>query len=147
MVRIFHTADVHVGLKFTRGYPEPLQKSLVDERVAVVARMADLANQEQCQLLVVAGDLFDHLRVSKKIIRQTAEALKRFNGLVAVLLSELDCNHLRFCTFSPGNGTAFLRVLVLWIKFQDSGGMVHVIFPEGEKGRSKRGSIYYPCGK
>ena len=85
MVRIFHTADVHVGLKFTRGYPEPLRNSLVDERVAVVARMADLANQEQCQLLVVAGDLFDHLRVSKKIIRQTAEALKRFNGVVAVL--------------------------------------------------------------
>ena len=85
MVRIFHTADVHVGLKFTRGYPESLQKSLVDERVAVVARMADLANQEQCQLLVVAGDLFDHLRVSKKVIRQTAEALRRFNGVVAVL--------------------------------------------------------------
>jgi len=85
MVRIFHTADVHVGLKFTRGYPESLQKSLVDERVAVVARMADLANQEQCQLLVVAGDLFDHLRVPKKLIRQTAEALRRFNGVVAVL--------------------------------------------------------------
>lgn len=85
MVRIFHTADVHVGLKFTRGYPESLQKSLVDERVAVVARMADLANQERCQLFVVAGDLFDHLRVPKKLIRQTAEALRRFNGVVAVL--------------------------------------------------------------
>ena len=85
MVRIFHTADVHVGLKFTRGYPESLQKSLVDERVAVVAKMADLANRERCQLLVVAGDLFDHLRVSKKVIRQTAEALRRFNGVVAVL--------------------------------------------------------------
>ena len=85
MVRIFHTADVHVGLKFTRGYPESLQKSLVDERVAVVAKMADLANRERCQLLVVAGDLFDHLRVSKKVIRQTAEALRRFDGLVAVL--------------------------------------------------------------
>jgi len=85
MVRIFHTADVHVGLKFTRGYPESLQNLLVDERVAVVARMADLANQEHCQLFVVAGDLFDHLRVSQKVIRQTAEALKRFTGLVAVL--------------------------------------------------------------
>ena len=85
MIRIFHTADVHVGLKFTRGYPESLQASLVDERIAVVTRMADLANQERCQLLVVAGDLFDHLRVSKKMIRKTAEALRRFNGLVAVL--------------------------------------------------------------
>ena len=38
MVRIFHTADVHVGLKFTRGYPEMLQNALVDERVAVVSQ-------------------------------------------------------------------------------------------------------------
>ncbi len=59
MVRIFHTADVHVGLKFTRGYPESLQKSLVNERVAVVAKMANLANQERCQLFVIAGDLFE----------------------------------------------------------------------------------------
>lgn len=85
MIKIFHTADVHVGLKFTRGYSDSLQKSLVDERIAVVGRMADLANRERCQLLVVAGDLFDHLRVSRKVIRQTAESLRRFDGVVAVL--------------------------------------------------------------
>ena len=85
MVRIFHTADIHVGLKFTRGYPEALQKSLVDERIAVLSRMAELANQNNCDLFVIAGDLFDHLRVSKKTIRQTAEALRQFEGIVAVL--------------------------------------------------------------
>jgi DNA repair protein SbcD/Mre11 len=85
MIRIFHTADVHVGLKFTRGYRESLQKELIDERVAVVSRMADLANQEGCQLFVVAGDLFDNLRVPKTLLRETAEALNRFEGLVAIL--------------------------------------------------------------
>jgi len=85
MIKIFHTADVHVGLKFTRGYSESLQKALVEERIAVVGRMADLANQEQCQLLVVAGDLFDHLRVPRKVIRETAKSLRRFDGVVAVL--------------------------------------------------------------
>jgi len=84
-MRVFHTADVHVGLKFTRGYSEALQQELVAERVAVVSRMADLANQEQCDLFVVAGDLFDSVRVSKASIRATAEALTRFEGLVAVL--------------------------------------------------------------
>jgi DNA repair protein SbcD/Mre11 len=113
MVRIFHTADVHVGLKFTRGYPESLQKSLVDERVAVVARMADLANQERCQLFVVAGDLFDHLRVSKKVIRQTAEALRRFDGLVAVL---------------PGNHDYKSEADdPIWPDFKDSLGEGHLI--------------------
>lgn len=113
MVRIFHTADVHVGLKFTRGYPESLQKSLVDERVAVVARMVDLANRERCELFVVAGDLFDHLRVSKKVIRQTAEALRRFNGTVAVL---------------PGNHD-YKSVVEdpIWPDFRDELGEGHLI--------------------
>ena len=113
MVRIFHTADVHVGLKFTRGYPESLQKSLVDERVAVVARMVDLANRERCDLFVVAGDLFDHLRVSKKVIRQTAEALRRFSGLVAVL---------------PGNHDYKSEVDdPIWPDFKDNLGEGHLI--------------------
>ncbi|TWU09948.1 metallophosphoesterase family protein [Allorhodopirellula heiligendammensis] len=113
MVRIFHTADVHVGLKFTRGYPESLQGSLVDERVAVVAKMADLANQERCQLFVIAGDLFDHLRVSKKVIRQTAEALRRFDGLVAVL---------------PGNHDYKSEADdPIWPDFKDSLGEGHLI--------------------
>lgn len=113
MVRIFHTADVHVGLKFTRGYPESLQKSLVDERVAIVARMVDLANRERCDLFVVAGDLFDHLRVSKKVIRQTAEALRRFSGLVAVL---------------PGNHDYKSEVDdPIWPDFKDNLGEGHLI--------------------
>jgi exonuclease SbcD len=113
MVRILHTADVHVGLKFTRGYPESLQKSLVNERVAVVTRMADLANQEQCQLFVVAGDLFDHLRVPAKLIRQTAEALRRFNGVVAVL---------------PGNHDYKSEADdQIWPEFKDHLGEGHII--------------------
>ena len=85
MIKIFHTADVHVGLKFTRGYPDSLQQALVQERIAVIARMADMANQEGCDLFVVAGDLFDSVKVSKKLLRETAESLARFEGLVAVL--------------------------------------------------------------
>jgi len=85
MIKIFHTADVHVGLRFTRGYSESLQSALVKERVTVVARMADIANRERCNLFVVAGDLFDNLRVSKKNVRETAEALSRFEGVVVVL--------------------------------------------------------------
>ena len=67
MVRIFHTADIHVGLKFLRGYSEALQKSLVDERIAVLSKMAKLANQNNCDLFVIAGDLFDTVRVPKRL--------------------------------------------------------------------------------
>ena len=84
-MRIFHTSDVHVGMRFTRGYPDTVRDSLVKARVEVVSRMVELANREQCDLFAIAGDLFDNLKVSKTAIRETAHALKRFEGLVAVL--------------------------------------------------------------
>lgn len=113
MIKMFHTADVHVGLKFTRGYAESLQQSLIAERIAVVSRMADLANQEGCQLFVVAGDLFDNLRVSKTLLRETAEALNRFEGLVAIL---------------PGNHDYAQEADdPVWPVFEDSLGERHLI--------------------
>ena len=115
-MRVFHTADVHVGLKFTRGYSETLQQALVAERVTVVARMADLANQEQCDLFVIAGDLFDSVRVSKASIRATAEALRRFEGLVAVL---------------PGNHDYLQETDdPLWPTFEDALGEGHLLLKQ-----------------
>ncbi|MEO2018332.1 MAG: metallophosphoesterase, partial [Fuerstiella sp.] len=72
-------------MRFTRGYPDTVRDSLVKARVEVVSRMVELANREQCDLFAIAGDLFDNLKVSKTAIRETAHALKRFEGLVAVL--------------------------------------------------------------
>ena len=83
--RIFHTSDVHIGLKFTRGYSEAVRQSLIEARVETLGRMVDCANDNDCDLFVVAGDLFENLRVSKANIRDAAESLKRFEGLVVVL--------------------------------------------------------------
>jgi DNA repair exonuclease SbcCD nuclease subunit len=84
-IRIFHTSDVHIGLKFTRGYSEKVRQGLVDARLETLGRMVGLANDENCDLFVVAGDLFENLRVGKAVVRTAAEALKRFEGLVVVL--------------------------------------------------------------
>jgi DNA repair protein SbcD/Mre11 len=85
MLRIFHTADVHVGLRFVRNSLDSLRDRLVEERIHVVGRMVELAMQEKADLFVVAGDLFDSVRVSKAAVRKVAEQLKRFDGLVVVL--------------------------------------------------------------
>ena len=84
-IRIFHTSDVHIGLKFTRGYSEKVRQNLVDARLETLGRMVEAANDNDCDLFVIAGDLFDNPRVSKAIIRKTGESLKRFEGLVIVL--------------------------------------------------------------
>ncbi len=84
-MRIFHTSDVHIGLKFTRGYPQEVQERLVKARLSTVGRMVDTANGEKCDLFVVAGDLFDNPRVAKADIRAAAETLRRCESLVVVL--------------------------------------------------------------
>jgi exonuclease SbcD len=85
MIRIFHTADIHIGLKFTRGYPETVQQDLVDARLETLSRMVGMANAQNCGLFVVAGDLFENLQVAKATIREAAKSLRRFEGLVVVM--------------------------------------------------------------
>jgi DNA repair exonuclease SbcCD nuclease subunit len=83
-LNIFLTADVHLGLKFA-GYPK-IQSELSEARFTTLKKMVDLANKEKCDIFVVAGDLFDHLRVAERDIVRAAQTLNQFQGkLVAVL--------------------------------------------------------------
>jgi exonuclease SbcD len=83
-LKIFHTADVHLGLKFG-SYPEGLSRRLADARFETLARMVEIANQRKCDLFVVGGDLFDNLRVSQKDIIRAAKILGAFEKLAVVL--------------------------------------------------------------
>ena len=84
-IRIFHTSDVHIGLKFTRDYGKKVTQALVDARLETLGRMVEAANDHDCDLLVIAGDLFENLQVNKSVIRETGKVLKRFENLVIVL--------------------------------------------------------------
>lgn len=82
-LKILHTADVHLGLKFA-GYPE-IQTELTEARFTTLENLVRLANKEQCRLFVVAGDLFDHHRVAARDITRAAQILSEFEGVAAVL--------------------------------------------------------------
>lgn len=83
-LKIFHTADVHLGLKFG-SYPEAVARTLSEARFETLERMVRTANEERCDLFVVGGDLFDHLRVGRRDILRTAAILGQFDRVVAVL--------------------------------------------------------------
>ncbi len=86
-LRIVHTADNHLGLRFTgRHYPERVRKMLVDERFEALERVVAIANQSRAHLLVVAGDLFDSVGVRGDDIERAATILRRFGGLHLVIL-------------------------------------------------------------
>lgn len=86
-LKILHTGDLHLGMTYrSRGYPETLRESLVEARFETLKNLVEKANQEDCQLFVVAGDLFHRTNVSQETVLKTVKILSNFNGnCVAVL--------------------------------------------------------------
>ncbi|MGI5910990.1 MAG: metallophosphoesterase family protein [Syntrophomonadaceae bacterium] len=85
-IKIFHTADLHIGMKFN-SYPEPIKSKLQEARLEVLLKMLSIANKENCNLFVVAGDLFHNIKgINKKAIVQTAQYLEEFQGECVLIL-------------------------------------------------------------
>jgi exonuclease SbcD len=85
-IKIFHTADVHLGMKFARGYAPEVQSALIEARFETLACMVRTANEKGCSAFVVAGDLFDNQRVPKKDVLRAADSLRRFEGSLVLVL-------------------------------------------------------------
>jgi exonuclease SbcD len=103
MIRIFHTADVHIGMKFN-NYPEPVKDCLREARTDALDKMIELANEEKCNLFVVAGDLFDKITgIDKKTMNRVVTALNSFQGECVLLM--------------PGNHDYDNGMIDLWDNF------------------------------
>lgn len=102
MLRIFLTGDNHIGLRYA-GHEEAAR--LAGARIDAFAGMVEAANENGCELFVVAGDLFERLRgIAKRDVKAVVDALSRFNGTVAVL---------------PGNHDYYSPDAKLWQDFSD----------------------------
>lgn len=118
MIRIFHTADLHIGMKFN-SYPEAIRQSLQEARVDVVTNMVEMANKENCNIFVVAGDLFDRINgIDKKTIAKTVSALNEFQGECVLVL--------------PGNHDYDNGMVELWTNFNKE-AMDKIIFIKDER--------------
>ena len=102
MIRIFVTGDNHIGLKYA-GHEQAAV--LVQSRLAAFDGMVRTANDENCVLFVITGDLFDNTYgVSKGDIKTLLEKLSLFKGIVAVL---------------PGNHDYYDKNVKVWQYFKD----------------------------
>jgi exonuclease SbcD len=107
-IKIFHTADLHIGMKFN-NYQEPIRTKLQQVRLEVLKKMLLKANEENCNLFVVAGDLFHNIKgINKKTIVQTAEYMEEFQGEGVLIL--------------PGNHDYDNDMIELWDTFQKNAG-------------------------
>lgn len=83
-LRILHTSDLHLGMRCSR-YGEAAGQ-LREARFRTLDRLVAMAAEEKCDLLLVAGDLFNKVTIEKRDIRRAAESLAGFSeGLVLVL--------------------------------------------------------------
>lgn len=75
MVRFVHTADWQIGM--TRRYlSSEAQPRFTAARTDVVRRIGVLAQDEGCEFVVVAGDVFEHDQLTPQTVRRALEALR-----------------------------------------------------------------------
>jgi len=105
-IKIFHTADLHLGMRFT-GYPD-IQNELIDARYKTLENMVKTANREDCTLFIIAGDLFDRTTLKAKEISKAVKILNEFEGELVVVL--------------PGNHDYYTHDSKLWNEFSKYAG-------------------------
>ena len=102
MLKVFVTGDNHIGLKYASHEQAAV---LASSRITAFEGMVETANQENCALFVITGDLFENTYgVSKREIKTLLDALSCFNGTVVVL---------------PGNHDYYDKDVKVWQYFKD----------------------------
>ncbi len=76
--RVLHTSDLHLA-------------SLDDRACPSLEALVDLASKTKVDLVIIAGDLFDHNRVDDSLVSFVAEQLRRLPVWVAILPGNHDC--------------------------------------------------------
>jgi len=79
VLKILHTADWQIGKQY--GQFEPDEAVLLAEaRIAAVERLAVLATEQQVDLVLVAGDVFDAQGIADKTVLRLFNATRGFAG-------------------------------------------------------------------
>lgn len=111
MLKIFMTGDNHIGLKYAK-YGEKAAV-LAEKRISAFKDMVKKANEEECGLFVITGDLFENISgIAKRDIVSLVDILSEFSGTVAVL---------------PGNHDYYDEDLKLWKDFRNAADSCHNI--------------------
>jgi DNA repair exonuclease SbcCD nuclease subunit len=79
MPRFLHTADWQIGRQYGRFAKEDAW-ILADARFEAIARLAELANTEQVDAVLVAGDVFDAQTVSDRTLHRSFQAMAAYTG-------------------------------------------------------------------
>lgn len=103
MLHIFVTGDNHIGLKYAS---HEKASELIAARIDAFDGMVEKANENNCDLFVITGDLFENTYgIAKRDIAALLDKLSVFRGAVVVL---------------PGNHDYYDKDTKLWKDFNDA---------------------------
>lgn len=124
-MRLLHTGDWHVGKTLAR-------RSRIDEARAVLAELAEIATSEAVDVVVVAGDVFDHLSPSADAEAAVYEALLDFEqrAIPVVLIAGNHDHASRWRALAPLLDRFAVHV-VPEPRRPDSGGIVEIAARDG----------------
>jgi DNA repair exonuclease SbcCD nuclease subunit len=113
LVRVLHTSDVHIGAFTEKWAPQP------DKCLHAFRAIVDRAVQEQVDLVLIAGDFFDHNRVRQEVTDFVLDQLVRLPMPTVIL---------------PGNHDPLEKNAAYWrMDLAGKAPRVHLIKdPEGE---------------
>lgn len=83
MIRILHGADLHLDSPFSAMTAEDAAKSRALQR-QLPGALVQLANEKDCHLLLLAGDVFDSAAVYPETVQALQTALASFRGHVFI---------------------------------------------------------------
>lgn len=102
MLKFFVTGDNHIGLRYSSHDQAAI---LASSRITAFNNMVKIANEEECALFVITGDLFENTySISKQEIKKLLETLSCFRGIVIVL---------------PGNHDYYDKDVKVWQYFKE----------------------------
>ena len=102
MLKFFVTGDNHLGLRYSSHDQAAIPAS---SRITAFNNMVKIANEEECALFVITGDLFENTySISKQEIKKLLETLSCFRGIVVVL---------------PGNHDYYDKDVKVWQYFKE----------------------------
>jgi DNA repair exonuclease SbcCD nuclease subunit len=84
MYKFIHTSDWHLGMQ-AYFLPDEARARFAQDRFAAVERIAELAADEACAFVVVAGDVFDSNHVDRRVVAKAVDALATFSVPVFLL--------------------------------------------------------------
>ena len=77
MSRFIHTADWQLGMR-ALFLSDEARPRYAQDRLEVITRIADLADEQGCEFVVVGGDVFDDNLLDRQVVLRAFEALKAF---------------------------------------------------------------------